>query len=208
MDFRRPLRVVTPTLDGDVLAVLAAADVELTGRELHRLVRHGSEMGVRKAADRLVEQGIVRRTRVGRAHLYRLNREHIAAPGVEGLATIREQLITQLRGEFGRWRPAPVVAMLFGSVARAEAGLGSDLDVLIVRPATVDPDDAGWRDRVARFEELATRWTGNDTRVLEYDEKELRDATAEPVFRDIVEHGIELRGSVRLLRRLLRSPPK
>ena len=163
-------------------------------------------MGVRKAADRLVEQGIVGRTQAGRAPLYRLNRDHVAAPWIEGLATIREQLIERLRQDLRTWRPTPTIAVLFGSAARCEASAESDLDVLLVRPAQVDPDDPAWRERVGQLEHAATRWTGNDARVLEYGEDELRDADREPIFRDILDHGVELRGRLRELRALLGSP--
>ena len=43
MDFRRPLHVVTPTLDGDVFAALSGGEIEVSGRELHRLVGHSSK---------------------------------------------------------------------------------------------------------------------------------------------------------------------
>src|SRR5579859_3021128 len=97
MDYRRTLLVITPTLDGDVLATLARGELELTGRELARQVRHGSTEGIRRAADRLVSQGVVSRRAVGGAHLYKLNREHLAAPFIEGLAGLRELLIARLR---------------------------------------------------------------------------------------------------------------
>src|ERR1700722_20195038 len=72
MDFGHPLMVVTPTLDGDVLAALARADAEFSGRELARHVGYGSTEGIRRAADRLVAQGVVSRRAAGAAHLYRL----------------------------------------------------------------------------------------------------------------------------------------
>src|ERR1700689_3700105 len=97
MDYHRPLLTLTPTLDGDVLAALASADIELTGRELARHIGHGSPEGVRRAADRLAHQGALMRRTAGSAHLYQLNRNHLAAPWIEGLASLREQLIERLR---------------------------------------------------------------------------------------------------------------
>jgi hypothetical protein len=86
MDFRRPLQTVTPTLDGEVLSVLAHGEVEMTGREIQRMAGHGSHQGIRNAADRLVAQGVLRRRTAGSAHLYMLNRDHLAAAWIEGLA--------------------------------------------------------------------------------------------------------------------------
>lgn len=93
MDFEHPFRAVAPTLDGDVLTVLARADEGFSGRQIHRLLGQGSEQGIRKAAERLVEQGVVLRSQVGRANVYRLNRKHVAAPHIEGLAALRAEVL-------------------------------------------------------------------------------------------------------------------
>jgi hypothetical protein len=51
---------VTPTLDGDLLGVLAHGEVKLTGRELGKRV-HASQQGVRRVVERPVRHGIVLR---------------------------------------------------------------------------------------------------------------------------------------------------
>lgn len=203
MDFSHPLRVITPTLDGDVLAVLAGADDEFSGRRIHRLLGHGSEPGVRKAAERLVDQGIVIRRRAGQANLYRLNRDHLAAAQIEGLANSRTRLVSRLREAIASWDPRPHSALLFGSVARGEAGPQSDLDLLIVRPSAVGEEAAGWRDRLAQLEDQATSWTGNEARILEYGEDELGGAAVRRVIEEALTDGIELFGSRRSMRGLI-----
>jgi predicted nucleotidyltransferase len=208
MDFRRPLTVVTPTLDGDVLAVLAGANEEFSGRRIHRVVAHGSENGIRNAADRLVEQGVVLRRRAGRANLYALNREHLAAPYIEGLVSLRGQLVDGLRKTISTWDTAPHSALVFGSVARGEAGASSDLDLLVVRPLEVSEDSGKWREQLAQLEDLGTAWTGNDARILEYDEAELRNMAVRCVVEEALADGIELCGSRRSLRRLLGEAEK
>lgn len=204
MDFRHPLHVVTPTLDADVLSVLARADAELTGREIQRLAGHGSHQGVRNAADRLEREGIVERRSAGKAHLYRLNREHVAAPWIEQLASLPEQVIARLRGAIATWVKPPLLAMLFGSVATGQASAASDVDLLIVRPAGRDPDDSTWTRQITDLQAHATACTGNDARVLEYGEDELTGTVFEPVLADALRDGIELYGS----RRVLRKPVK
>ena len=205
MDFRRPLETLTPTLDGDVLAVLARADAEMTGREIQRLAGRGSHQGVRNAADRLTQQGVVLRRPVGNANLYKLNRDHVAAPWLEGLAGMPEQVLERLRGAVEAWTEHPILAVLFGSVATGHATPASDLDLLIVRPTKCDPDEPIWRAQIASLEEQATAWTGNDARVIEYDEEGLTQGGAEPLLTDILRDGIELHGSRRTLRRLARA---
>lgn len=202
MEFRRPFQIVAPTLDGDVLAVLARAELELTGPELHRLIGHSSEEGVRRAAERLTEQGIVLRRSAGRAHLYRLNREHVAAPWIEGVATLSKQVIDRLRDEVRAWSQPPRIVLIFGSVARGEATAGRDLDLLIVRATGCDPDSEAWREQLSRLERLGTALTGNDTRVVEFSEEELSEGEPQAVIEAALEEGIEIFGSRRTLRRL------
>jgi hypothetical protein len=202
MEFARPLALVTPTLDGDVLGALAAADEEFSGRELARRVGRGSPEGIRRAADRLVGQGVLSRRAVGSAHLYRLNRDHLAAPWIEGLATLREQLLERLRALVGGWVEPPLIVMLFGSVADGSAGTDSDMDLLVVRREGCEPDSTVWREQIESLSASASRWTGNDTRVLEYGETELPGLAREQAIADAVRDGIEIFGSRRALRML------
>jgi predicted nucleotidyltransferase len=205
MDFRRPFTVVTPTLDGDVLSTLATADVEFSGRELARRTGHGSTEGVRRAADRLATEGVVLRRAAGGAHLYRLNRDHVAAGWIEGLATLPEQLIDRLRTVIAGWDEAASLAFVFGSVARRQATSSSDLDILIVRRRDCDPDSDMWRSQLVDLQQAATALTGNDTRVLEIGEEDLGGGRIEPVLEDVLREGIELLGSRRKLQRLVDS---
>jgi len=201
MDLSRPMRVVTPTLDGDVLVVLAGTDAPLTGRQVHRILGRASEAGVRQALERLVEQGIVLRASAGRAHLYRLNREHIAAPHIEALAGLRAVFIERLRSELDGWAVHSPLAVLFGSAARRESDERSDLDLLVVRPAGTDADDPRWRRQIEELLRRARAWTGSYAEVLELGEEELpaRRAT-EPVLAAAARDGVPLSGPLSLLR--------
>jgi len=53
----------------------------LSGRQVARMVTHGSDRGVRRPP----------------AHQYSLNRDHIAAPVAEALVSLREELHSSLR---------------------------------------------------------------------------------------------------------------
>jgi predicted nucleotidyltransferase len=200
MDFRHPLKVITPTLDGDVLTVLGRAEQELSGREVHRLVGHSSEQGVRRTLNRLAEQGIVLRRAAGRANLYSLNREHLAAPSVERLAVLRLELIRRLREAIAAWAVAPLAAVLFGSVARGEAGPDSDLDLLVVRRSEHDADDPEWSGQLMELQRAVTAWTGNRARVLELAADEV--SAADRVVGDALAEGIAIGGAESELRGL------
>jgi predicted nucleotidyltransferase len=143
----------------------------------------------------------VRREEAGRAHLYSLNREHLAAPHICALAELRGELIDRLRSEIGAWTISPPVAVLFGSTARDEARERSDLDLLVVRPDGVAADDPRWRDQLERLAGQAHAWTGNEAEILEWEERDLpRVLGREPVLAAAAREGVALAGSVQRLR--------
>jgi nucleotidyltransferase-like protein len=194
MDVARPYSSVAPTLEGDVLVALAATTQPLTGARVASLVRRGTERGVMKALDRLVEQGLVYRQPAGRAYLHTLNRDHIATSIVEGLATLRTEFLRRLREHVLRWQPAPAHASLFGSTARGDGDTTSDIDLLIVRPTDVDEADAAWREQIEQLTADAQAWTGNRASIIELAEAELR-APGPPVMNDIRRDAIDLAGT-------------
>jgi hypothetical protein len=205
VELSHTLRVVTSALDGDALEVLARADAAFTGREVARLIGASKE-GTRQALARLVEQGIVRREPAGAAQMYRLNRDHLAAPAIIALAGLREELLQRLRGTLADWRPAAVYAALFGSAARGRERPDSDLDVFLLRPAGISADHPAWDAQVTVLADRATAWTGNDTRILQIGIDELGDVD-EPggVLDDVLRDGIPLTGTESALRRARRS---
>jgi hypothetical protein len=123
VDVSRPYTAISPSLESDVLVVLAGTTRPLTGRQVAALVRHGSPDGVRKALDRLVAQGVVLRQEAGRALMHSLNRRHLVLPAVEVMAGMRGELLRRLRDSFAGWAPAPVHASMFGSAARADGDI-------------------------------------------------------------------------------------
>jgi predicted nucleotidyltransferase len=196
MNLQHPLGVITPTLDGDVLVVLARADKGFTGREIERAIPGASHSGVQHALRRLTRQGIVLSERAGRANLFQLNRRHLAASMIEALSLLHQELVSRLQVKVKEWPHVPFVAVLFGSVARAASNEDSDIDILLVRPQGVDFDDDIWREQVAGLEEDTAAWTGNDARVLEYGYEELPGLIeTETVIHDAAKEGIVLCGS-------------
>lgn len=193
-----PLQLVTSSIDGDVLAVLARADQGFTPGEVQRLIGEHSIHGVRKALNRLTEQGIVRAERRRNATLYTFNHLHLAAKAITEIANARQILINRLREQLSDFTTTPTYAALFGSAARNDMRLDSDLDVFLVRPDYLD--DAAldaWERDVHELSQQATAWTGNDTRVLELSEREVTSGLAndnDPVLGSIRADGIHLAG--------------
>lgn len=196
MDVARPYTAVSPALDTAVLTVLARTTRPLTGREIARLTGRSSHSGVLDVLNRLTTHGLVDRQEAGRALLYTLNREHLAAPAVEVLAAMRATLLDRIRAALATWKVKPVHASLFGSAARGDGRLDSDIDVFVVRPRGVAEDDGTW---VRQRDELATavrRWTGNRASIAEVGEQELRRLRREapPIVAELREDAVTLYG--------------
>jgi predicted nucleotidyltransferase len=196
MDLSSPLATITPTLDAGVLQVLSATTGSCTAAEVHRRMGRHSDEGVRKVLSRLVGQGVVLVDASSRYPLYRLNREHVAAPLIEGLTRLRQRIIENLIEELGTWEIQPSHAGLFGSFARATAGVDSDIDMLMVRPTTTTLDEARWTTQLEGLERHVHMWTGNDAQVLDITLDDLRrlEAAQDPLFDSLRSETIPLHG--------------
>jgi len=205
MDVSKPFAAISPGVDADVLVVLAGSTKPRSGRELARRAGR-SNTGVQHVLDRLVKHGLVYREEVGRTCIYELNRDHLLAPIVEQMTGARTELIRRLREVIGAWEAPSVHASLFGSAARGDGNTSSDIDLLIVRPADVDPDDSTWRDQLDRLADSVRRWTGNNAGIAEVSEDELPRLRKDrpPVVEEVGEDAVDLAGedTRKLLRRL------
>lgn len=202
MLLQRPFEALMPTLDGDVLFVLARADAAFTGGDLARLLPHASPDGVRKAAQRLVEQGVVTMDQVGRAYNYRLNRRHLLADAVLDVARAAESLRERVQGHVQGWSYLPEVALLFGSAARGDMRANSDIDLLVVADRRDEIEEAA-----AELAEAVTGWTGNDARVVHMTPQEVREALAarDSFMDELLADGRVLWGPSRYLQQLRRE---
>ena len=83
MDLGTPARAIIPTLEAEVLTVLANVNTPLTGREVSRHLEAKSHRGVGLVLERLRTQGVVDVTEAGNAYLFTLNRDHITFPAIQ-----------------------------------------------------------------------------------------------------------------------------
>ena len=197
MDVAHPYAAITGGLEGEVLAVLAGTTKPLTGRQVARMARRGSDRGIRLALNRLAEQGLVDTVDAPPAVLYTLNREHIAAPVALALVDLRSTFLARLRDAIGAWEIPAGHASLFGSAARADGGSDSDIDLFIIRPAAVSAEDPTWRGQLEALSHDVSRWTGNHAGISELGENELPQLAAErpPVVDDLERDAITLAGA-------------
>lgn len=202
MELNRPLATITPTIDGDVLALLAKTDSAFTLQQIHAVLSQFSKEGLRRALVRLARQGVVHTEKISRIYTYRLNREHLAAAAIIELADLQQTFLTRLMKRLSDWPIPPVYAAIFGSAARGMMTDASDLDLLLILGDDVERNE--WDEQVATLMDDITKWTGNDARPVEYTVGELERARTEPVLSDVLNEGLTIAGNRSWLARRLR----
>lgn len=201
MLLHQPLATVTPTIDADILQVLASAEQPFTGRQLARLIPQRSIRGVTRALQRLVDHGIVQVTPAGNANLYQLNWNHLAADPIVALSRLRDTLAERISDHVEHWQQPADLIVLFGSAARNQMSLDSDIDLFVVSEAV---GTETWDTQVQRLAQQVRSWTGNDCRILEMTPQQVADGAGDdPLLTEIARDGQTLYGDGSLLRRAL-----
>jgi DNA-binding transcriptional ArsR family regulator len=196
MDLSRPWAPIRSAIDMEVMRVLRGTTRPLTGREVARLVRAGSQPTVNASLRRLSDEGLVHVEEAGNAYLYTFNREHLAAPAIVLLADVRAELKRRLRDEVTGWTIAPVHVSVFGSAARGDGDTRSDIDIFVVRPRDVPDDDPGWREQLDLLSDHVLAWTGNHVGLSEMSEADVRRLRRErpPVVAELTRDAIAIAG--------------
>jgi predicted nucleotidyltransferase len=195
VDFRQPVEAVIPDAQGRILATLARTTQELSLSALAQL--SGVSLAhVARVVPRLVELGAVERRDVPPTVLVRLVPEHLASRAILMLTDLRHAFLHALRETAQRLDPAPVNVTLFGSFARGDDDAQSDVDVVVVRPSSVDEDDAAWAESIARWEAHVRRISGNAVNHIEVGEGEAAKLmkSRRPLWQAIRSEGIILQG--------------
>lgn len=172
MNLSQPALSLFPrSLTGAVLTVLAGTTKPLTGREVHRLLGvSASPPGVQKVLKELAAHGIVVEARSGNATLNELNREHLLAPIIEQLPSLRAAAFKAIADIIRHETPEILKALLFGSVARGESDHMSDIDLILVWPdGTGDDAQSTAAANIAR---KIQRLTGNACTPLHFSKTE------------------------------------
>ena len=95
-------------------------------------------------------------------------------------------------------------AALFGSAARGEMRVDSDIDLFIVDPGV---DGESWEAWTGDFAADVTAWTGNDLRILSLTENEVRLGAAkrDPIIESLLADALVVSGPADWLRRTVRA---
>ena len=188
MLFGEPFGGVIPGARGAALAALLRTDAPLTGRRIYALVSDDYSLWtVQEALKALTQLGLVHTQTIGRAGAHTINEDHVSVAPLRALLDPMAALTDIVREAVGS---DVNTVILFGSIARGEAHIKSDIDLAVIAPT-------GWDGRTELEDTVRTR-LGNDCDVLVFT---LEDIThlrgpAEPVVREILSEGIALIGSI------------
>ena len=188
MLFSEPFGGVIPGARGAVLAALLRTDIPLTGRQIHALVSDDYSLWtVQEALKALTQLGIVNTQTIGRAGVHTINEDHVSVAPLRALldpitaltGTVREAVSNDVK-----------TVILFGSIARGEANIHSDVDLAVMAPA-------GWDGR-ADLEDAVRIRLGNNCDVLVFTPEDFTHLAGigEPVVREILTSGVALIGSI------------
>lgn len=196
MNLSEPLDGLTSGVGAAVLRVLARTDTGFSGRQVHALAGVGSTSSVHRALAGFVEVGLVMSEARPPAIIYRANRDHVLWPVVELAIASRSRALDSIRSFCEENLPDELglTVLVYGSVARRESTLESDVDLFVVYPDGIDEDaraDFGYR--IARHVE---RVTGNDAQVYSVERSEVmqRITGHDPLVSNVLADGILLFG--------------
>ena len=171
-----------------MLSVLLRTGAPLTGRQVHALVSgEHSLWSVQEALKALTGLGIVDTQTIGRAGVHTINESHAAVSPLRMLADPIGMLRAAIEEVVGSGVESVIV---FGSIARGDASLGSDIDLAVIA-------SPGW-DRSSDLEDAVRTRVGNGCDVLVFtpDRFQQLAAAGEPVVSDILRDGVALVGSM------------
>ena len=197
MDLTLPARTMAPTLDIPVLIVLAGTTLPLTGNQISRLVVSGSRAGVFLVLKRLEQHGILDIVEAGPSNLYSLNRDHVVAPAVLALVDLRGELFDRISAAMREWVIPPVSAAVFGSAARGDGNLQSDIDIFVVRPDHISDENSQWSNQITELGTQVRRWSGNSASFIQATSAQVASMISreEPIVESLQNDAISLIGN-------------
>ena len=207
MNLNRPLASLIPSLEGEVLTVLAGAEFSFTGNQVHKIIGAYSDRGVRDALKRLCAQGIVISQSAGAADLYALNQSHLMAHYIKKIANVRTEFFDLLTHEIDAWTLKPDCAAVFGSTVRKHMAIDSDIDIFISRPSMVEFGEISWRAQITKLALMGEKLTGNHLQIFELGNSDIdRELKVKGgVIYSIINEGVVFHGPKDYLSKLLKG---
>lgn len=198
MILQNPLEAFSnPSADYPVLCVLEKSDNPLTTTAIFKRCHEVPRISVHKSLVRMSEHGIANQELLGNTYFYLLNRNHILFPVIKGLVHVTDNLIEIVRKSLTGWQTAPKCVYLFGSAARKDMTVDSDLDLLFVLEDDETKKDL-ILDNIYELCESLRKVIGNKINPVIFHQSEIKNT---PLFRDILKEGVCIYGDRMLLKR-------
>jgi predicted nucleotidyltransferase len=175
VDLAEPARALSSGLTVPVLRALSRRTDAATAAQVWRAARQGTLAGVQRSCERLAEHGLVDRDEAAGRTVYAMNDDHVLYDAAIALLAADEAFVRRLTDAVERWTVLPLTAVLFGSAARGDGGVESDIDLLLVRPRRLGGTEATtWTGQVRRLRHDVRRWTGNRLDIVDRTRVEVR----------------------------------
>lgn len=169
MDLTEPGRAFSGSLTMPVLRALDGRSQPASAAQVSRIANIGTPAGVRRALERLSFHGICTQEELGGRTLYSLNYKHVLYPAARHALDASDSFLEHLKSTLSEWKPAPVSGVLFGSAARHDGDVESDIDMLLVRPPMKPSEsERSWAPQVHELRAQVRDWTGNHLQVLDW----------------------------------------
>lgn len=191
MNLAEPSDILISGSTAAVLKVLIGAETSFSIRKAARIADISVPQAMR-VLNHLSDRGLVLVEQAGRSRMCRFNRGHLASNAVVELITLRTRIIHAIGDEILTWSLKPMHASLFGSAARKDGSVDSDLDVLIVRAAKAP--NSQWEEQKYFSGQNIREKTGNAVSWFDISLSELKSAkaAAEPILLEWEREGITL----------------
>ncbi len=144
----------------------------------------------------LVDLGLVERYEVPPSSQFLLARSNVAALAVIEIAHSRNTAVERIGLAAAAMTTPPESVVIFGSFARGEAVVNSDIDVFVVRPDSIDEDDDEWATALESWRNEARAITGNSVEVVEVSLGEARSKLRgrSDFWRNVRREGVTVHG--------------
>lgn len=141
-----------------------------------------------------VQRGLIDQQVAGRALMCSINQDHFLAPSLIALASARELIIQRILVELRSWDPSPLTVTAFGSFARGDGNVTSDIDLLVLRRN--DLDRAQWDEQLDNSSYELTRVFGNSVQWIDYSVETWREMVTndDPLVSTVVADGVHIFG--------------
>ena len=204
MYLSNPLSTLFPGAHGHVLRQLLIESRPQSGRAI--ALKLGQSVGksrVIEVLSDLAHLGVVDREIVGSSHLFSINKDHLCYQTLKVLASPMPALIKQIQRIVAGFQRAPLAVVIFGSVAKGSSQAGSDLDLLVLRPNHVSPEDSAWETQTLELVVQLERSTGYPVQLVEYSESDFQALVnrGARLVTELSDTGMVVTGELELARR-------